>query len=144
MKVNYGDRSRVFNSKGEIIRDFIFKTKMRDCNGETTGVERMITFLFQEDIVDKMIQASDENFPVLEYIVDKLVVFCNENNPEFSIVLENGVNKGNFVKCKKNTGIMVRKIMKYFGYEKVGLKRLTNTVEGVHSFVDSGVYKKAV
>ena len=55
-----------------MVQEFMSRTKMIDKNGEKTGVQELVEYLCQPEIVYRMITASELNLPALTLIANEL------------------------------------------------------------------------
>ena len=64
----------------EMKDEFLFKTHMLDKNGEKTGVDQIVDYMFRADMIYRMKLASDMGLPVLTLIARELEEKFDENS----------------------------------------------------------------
>lgn len=121
---------------------FLDGTKMLDIHEETKGVEEVMDYLTQPEIIDKMIIASEMELPVLTLIGKELEKKFNENS-NFPLVV---VNKNKNATNRQNVGRMIKFIMAQYGYTPIdgapSEKARIPDISGTEYFSTSGIYKK--
>lgn len=127
-----------------ITEEFMGRTKMLDIHNKTTGVERVMEYLTQPEIVDRMIIASEMDLPVLTLIGKGLENKFSENSDFPLVVVGNNKNATN----RQNVGRMIKFIMAQYGYTPVdgGLSERARipAISEAKYFSTSGIYKKTV
>lgn len=122
--------------------DFLGKTKMRDVNGNQTGVDEVMGYLSSPAVVNKMIIASEMKLPVLTLIAKELETRFNDKS-RFPVVIM-GDNKN--ATARQNVGRMIKFVMAQYGYTPIdgGLSERARipAVSGSKCFSTSGIYEK--
>lgn len=127
------------------IRDeFLARTKMIDVNGRRKGVEDITEYLFRDEIIDRMIIASDLEMPVLTLIAKDLETKFDENSDFPLVVTEDNKN----AVYRQNVGRVIKFIMLEYGYTPIdgGLSERARipAVSGARYFSTSAIYAKTV
>jgi hypothetical protein len=125
------------------IRDeFLAKTKMIDANGHKKGVEDVTEYLFKDEVIYRMIIASDLEMPVLTLIAKDLEKKFDENSDFPLVVMDDNKN----AVYRQNVGRIIKFIMLEYGYTPVdgGLSERARipAVSGANYFSTSAIYAK--
>lgn len=122
--------------------EFLAKTKMIDANGLKKGVEDITEYLFMDEVIDRMIIASDLEMPVLTLIAKDLETKFDENS-EFPLVVTDDNKNAVY---RQNVGRIIKFIMLEYGYTPVdgGLSERARipAISGANYFSTSAIYSK--